>query len=218
MTGEEGEFRFEAVPPGLYRLAVTLLGYHDLRDTLRIEPASEVDLTLPLSVEPVRLEPIMVVSRRQPPGPLTGFQIRRQRSSGYFLDREDIEASGAYEFTDLLRRIPGVRLVPNPPFKNYLFFRGRCTPDLWVDGTLVASTPDVDSFLRPDQVEAVEVYQGAELPIEFGSNLCGAVVVWTRRGSNPSVGPSEEEVDRSWQFKFAGAFALLAVLTVLLRG
>ena len=34
----------------------------------------------------------------------------------------------------------------------------------------------------PQDVEAVEVYHGFELPAEFGVDACGGVLLWTRRG------------------------------------
>jgi len=210
-AGENGEFIFEAVPPGVYRLEASLLAYHNLGNTLGVEPESDMDVTLPLSASPIRLEPIVVISRRERPELLVGFEIRRQRTSGVFLVREDIEASASLEFTDLLRRVPSVRIVPTYRFGNQVFFRGGCLPDLWVDGTLAGSSQEIDSFLQPNQVEAIEVYKGAELPIEFGSNLCGAIVVWTRRGR-----ATTEERSLRRQLIFVGSFVVLAVLGIFL--
>jgi len=213
-TGGNGQFIFEGVPAGLYRLQVSLLGYLALQDTLAVEAASELELTLPLSVSPIRLEPIVVISRRRAVGPLVGFETRRLRAGGYFLTREQIDASGAFEFSDLLRRVPGIRMEPNPPYKDRVYFRGGCVPDLWVDGTLAGTTLDIDSFLRPEVVEAVEVYQGAQLPIEFGSNLCGAIVVWTQRGR--STREASEGLSLGQQLVLGGSLLLLSVLAVLL--
>ena len=41
---------------------------------------------------------------------------------------------------------------------------------------------DLDSFVRPEEVAAVEVYNGTSVPAQFtttGQN-CSAVVVWTK--------------------------------------
>ena len=40
----------------------------------------------------------------------------------------------------------------------------------------------MDDLLHPMDVEAVEVYHGVTLPVEVGSDPCGAIVVWTRPG------------------------------------
>lgn len=205
-SGESGDFRFEAVPPGVYRLEVSLLGFHNLRNTQRITARSELYLTLPLSVSPIRLEPIVVISTRDRPGPMMGFETRRQRTSGVFFTREQIEGSASFEFTDLIRRIPGIRIVTSTRYGKQVTFRGGCNPDLWVDGTLAGSTLELDSFIRIGDLEGVEVYQGAELPIEFGSNLCGAIVVWTRRGR-----ATTEERSLKTQLIFVGSFVVLAL-------
>lgn len=212
-TGEEGGFLFQTLLPGIYRLDVSLLGYQELLDTLQVGANLEMKLTLQLSVSPIRLEPIVVISRRGGVGPLVGFETRRLRTGGYFLNREQIEASVAYEFSDLLRRAPGIRFVPDPPYKDRVYFRGGCVPDLWVDGTLAGTTPDIDSFLRPEVVEAVEVYHGAELPIEFGSNLCGAIIVWTRRGRSTREDPGRRMSLRG-QMILAGSLLFLSGLAL----
>jgi len=56
-------------------------------------------------------------------------------------------------------------------------------------------------------IEAVEIYHGVSLPVQFGSNSCGAIVVWTRRGEPVEGGGS------FWKrFGIGAAFALLAFL------
>jgi hypothetical protein len=34
--------------------------------------------------------------------------------------------------------------------------------------------------LPPSTVDAIEVYRGSEVPVEFGPTTCGAIVIWTR--------------------------------------
>ena len=46
----------------------------------------------------------------------------------------------------------------------------------------VTPVPELDFFLQPSDVEAVEIYHGTYVPVEFGVNSCGAIVVWTRGG------------------------------------
>jgi len=209
-TGPEGEFLLGEVIPGLFNLRVTLLGYHELRDTLEVLPESVLYLTLPLSISPVRLDPIVVVSRRQPQH-MRAFEARRRTARGVFFTREEIQASGAYEFTDLLRRVPGARVVPTGGFGNRVEFRGGCRPDLWVDGVMAGTTSDLDSFLRPEEMEGVEIYKGAELPMEFGSNLCGSIVIWTAPGGNPDADDGEGGSFLK-RLALGAAFLLLAFL------
>ena len=66
----------------------------------------------------------------------------------------------------------------------------------------------MDHLLPVMDLEAVEVYHGASLPVQFGANSCGAIVVWTRRGE-PSVGTGS-----LWRrLLFAAGVITLALLT-----
>lgn len=207
VTGEDGGFLFRAVPPGLYRVTVTLLGYHDLRDTLRVEGGSELRVVLPLSVSPVELRPIVVESRQTRRESVGGFEARRQRLGGTFFDREEIERRAPYQFTDLMRMVPGARVIPISAYGNRVQLRGRCIPNLWVDGVRVMTTPDLDTLLRPEDLEAVEVYSGGQMPARFGPSACGAIVVWTRRG-----GPESSPNSLRLQLIIASGFVALAFL------
>src|SRR5215213_1226375 len=60
----------------------------------------------------------------------------------------------------------------------------RCATLLWVDGVPRPST--ILNTLRPEDVEAVEVYDAVEVPLRFGRTnaggrpSCGAVVMWLK--------------------------------------
>ena len=60
--------------------------------------------------------------------------------------------------------------------------RGGCRPDLLLDGVAIRPSAGLtlDDYLSSNEVEAIEVYRGVETPLRFGSNSCGAIVVWTR--------------------------------------
>lgn len=159
-------------------------------------------MTILLAKRPFVLDTLTVVGERarfRPPL-LDGFYQRRSRGWGAFLAREEIEARGAYRFTQLLGTMRGVRLVRLPvregglqAIRHYtLRIVGKpryCVPLLWVDGVLWGPVDQVtelgvDVALFPSELEAVEVYRRAsELPPEFGGSdaMCGVIVVWTRR-------------------------------------
>ncbi len=185
VTNQEGEFLFRRVPPGAYHLKVTLLGYGTLWDTLTVEGQTDLQVVLTLSVSPVELDPIEVVAHRKLRGIEAEFEQRRLRGMGTYFTREDIEARSPYVITDLLRTVPGVRVIPAGQFgEQAIRLRGNCKPEIIVDGIRTSIDTDVDFVLPSRDVEAVEVYKGAQLPIQFGPTPCGAIVFWTRRGEN----------------------------------
>ncbi len=208
VTNSDGRFMFREVRPGSYRLIVRLIGYQELRDTLEIGPGAEVDLSLSLSVSPIELEPLVVVSdRRPPPGPLRDFERRRESMNGTYFDREEIERRNPFRFSDLLRLVPGARVMPAGPFDNSIRLRSGCRPVIWMDGMRLSTGEGIDHLIQPLDLEAVEIYHASELPVEFGANSCGGIIVWTRRGE-PSVGGG------SWWKRALFALVFLTVALV----
>ena len=74
-------------------------------------------------------------------------------------------------------------VVSTPPHGYTLLLRGQCRPGIWLDGMKVSNVDSIDQLLSPHDVEAVEVYHGWELPVEFGVDPCGGVLIWTRMGT-----------------------------------
>jgi hypothetical protein len=121
-------------------------------------------------------------------GRLMEFERHRLSGSGVYLDRAQIEARRAHYVSDVLRRIPGVRIMSDRSGRAVLRMGrtsgGRdCPPDYWIDGVR-AQFFNVDDMPVAD-IEAIEVYRGPSgLPPEYNSRLgnpsCGTVVIWTR--------------------------------------
>ena len=207
VTDSNGTFLFRKVPPGTYRVIVTLLGYRDLRDTLQVGLESDMEMVLPMSVSPIPLEPLVVVSERRDRGIMGDFETRRRTGFGSFFDRSEIEARQPSRLTDLLRMVPGAHVIPTGPFAYTVRLRGNCRPELWVDGMRLMTSEGMDDILPTMDLEAVEVYHSASLPVEFGSTPCGAIIVWTRRGE-PGTGEGS-----FWRrLAFAAGFLTLALL------
>jgi hypothetical protein len=181
VTNADGRFQFKEVPPGAYILSVTLLGYESMRDTLQVPEGPDLNVVLPLSVDPVRLEPIVVEVERLTPA-MRDFERRRETLTGTFIDREEIERRYAVRLTDVLWRVPGGRVVGTPPYGSTLLLRGGCRPGIWVDRVRVPYAASLDQLVSPSDVEAIEVYHSLELPVEFGGHPCGGVLIWTRVG------------------------------------
>jgi hypothetical protein len=182
VTGEAGRFLFRDVPPGTYRLYVTVQGYRKMTDTLQVPTDEDLELLLPLSVDPIRLEPIIVMAERRPP-PRRDYERRRLSRSVFLVTREEIEERRPRLLTELLNRVPGGIVVSTPPHGYTLLLRGQCRPGLWLDGVKLSGVSSIDQLLSPHDVEAIEVYHGFELPVEFGVDACGGILIWTLMGT-----------------------------------
>ena len=122
---------------------------------------------------------------------LAGFWERRSRGFGHYLTRDEIDAVGAHDFTDVLRMTPGVNIITvngrrSVRFGRSMGLRGDCPPQYWVDGMRIENGSP-DDFV-PGDLEALEIYSGpstvppqfAARSVQIGTRTCGAIVVWTR--------------------------------------
>ncbi len=196
LSGPDGSYSMEAPEPGAYTLRVDASGYNthnEMRFTAFAGRVIELNVQLWSLTE---LAPVIVTAEETPfaPGPLEGFQLRRQEGRGRFLTREDIEMRGSVNFTGLLRNMPGVDIIrmrssgrETIRFKGIMRVSRDCPPLLWVDNAKWGSIdgdqgPNPELF--PSDLEGIEVYTPATVPPDFSGigDECGVIVVWTRRG------------------------------------
>ncbi len=200
-TDTAGYFELEARYEGRYRLQVAALGYAEARSRDFALGAGElVEVRFLVDAAALMLAPLTVTARSHPPSRYlvdSGFYDREKSGIGTFLTREEIVASAARRFTELLHRLPGVHLDPEwsdtRPRMSFGRSAGRCQPKLFLDGVPAATTVrmragrldlPLDDIISVDDLDGLEVYKGAsEVPLEFGGEAagCGALVVWTRR-------------------------------------
>jgi hypothetical protein len=204
ITDRDGRFRFPGMAPAAYRLHLTMIGYETLERPVELLAGLDVSIRVELVPDALELEPIFVVqTRRIPPG-MHAFEERRRMGFGTFFTRDDIEYHNPVRLTDLLQRVPGVRTQSmSGRWGNEVFMTGNCRPLFILDGMRVLNIDEyggLDELILPHQVEAVEVYRGVAIPVEFGNTSCGVVAVWTRRS----------EPGRPWSWWRAAAAAVLA--------
>lgn len=192
-TDANGRFYFERVPIGDYTMRVEHLSYarNDARIMIRDD---DLDATIRLTPEAIPMQPIVVVafSKRLE---RAGFYERRKRGVGRFIDRRQVESMNVQSASDLLRSVPGMRLIPqgarrnNQP-RNATVARGNCRFMFVVDGTRTLSDFEMD-YVQAGAIEGVEIYNGlSEVPTIFrsvstsvgnpGSGACGVIAIWTR--------------------------------------
>jgi hypothetical protein len=185
ITDADGAFQFGRVPPGSYEVEIRHLAFTTLRDTLDVDVAAGVNATIRVAPGVIPIDPISVVIRSLVLE-RAGFYERRERSSGHFVTRQDVEDQRPLRPSEILRRVPGVRLLSG---RNGItaVARANCPFRFVIDGTRTG--PDYSIDLIPSlDIEGLEIYLGpSQVPGEFsgfGSDVggtCGVIVVWTRR-------------------------------------
>ena len=206
VTDSVGIFESTPIRAGRYGLTVEALGYRTADEDVDLSGSGEIEIRVEMVPEPLELEPLVVVSRRQSRLETSGFYDRRRTGQGYSLTREEIEAHRPMWASDVFRYIPGVQLIPSRR-GNMLRFR-NCSPDVILDGTPLTPPVPIDEILSAEDLEAVEVFSGATAPINLRTSTCGAVMIWTREGRHDEKGHP-----LTWKrLLAAGGFILLAIL------
>jgi hypothetical protein len=199
VTGADGRFHLADVPPGFQVLDVRMLGYKTILLPVEIDAGETLHVRVRLETEPVPLHAVEVTAEPAVAPQLRGFYERRTRGGGVFFTREEIERMRPGLFTDVLRRVPGVRLqaVRGPSGSSYQAVTGRvsgtraCPMLYYVDGVPFPVTGDIgiNNLIQPEDIAALEVYSGASrVPLQFHSTTahCGVIVIWTYSGEGPT--------------------------------
>ena len=187
ITGDSGVFRIAGLPAGTDVFNVRRIGYESASFTAVLKPGKTHRATMTLSASAQPLPTVSVADTATQSHWLDQFERRRSGNRGTFITRAQIVRSGARSGTDVVRTVPGVRLVPLRRGLGYQVVMNRgsgartCTPSMFVQGLPYSGT--LDDFIA-DDIEALEVYVGvSEIPPELdkvGRGVCGAIVIWTR--------------------------------------
>lgn len=198
VTGVDGRFHLANLPTGFQILQVGMLGHKTLLLPIQVKDGETLHVQVKLETEPVPLQPVEVTAEPAVAPLLRGFYERRSRGGGVFFTREEIEQMRPSLFTDVLRRVPGVRLQPvrGPSGSSYQAVTGRvsgsraCPMLYYVDGVPFPVTGDIgiNNLFQPEDIAAIEVYSGtSRVPLQFHSSTahCGVIVIWTYSGEPP---------------------------------
>lgn len=188
-TRDGGRFDLDSLPPGTQSVAVRMLGYSPAEAA--VELSSRVPGTVTVTMEDYvpTLETVRVSAQRERALMDIGFARRQRAGMGYYLEGDQINRE-SLKFSDILRNVPGLRITFSGNGQQMIeSTRGpyACVA-IWIDGTQWQQMEpgDVDGFVRPQEVEAVEVYGPSTTPIEYQgrSGNCTTILTWTARRIN----------------------------------
>jgi hypothetical protein len=192
-----GRFRIPLDSAGRFRLRVEQPGYRTVNsDTVSVEDEEVLTVELRMARQAVPLEPLVVITRVD--RRITAFYDRVRRGGfGHYLTRADIERRRGMRTTELIRFMPGVRVVQVSGCRgcmaeNIIFLRGagpggsnECSPTVLIDGMEIRQDiiSPLDALVMAEDLEGVEVYTDpGAAPADFAGvrNNCGVVALWTR--------------------------------------
>lgn len=179
-----GEWSLARLPTGTRNLEVRSVGHQPRRIAVDVIPGAE-PLRVALTTTGATLDTIRVTaSRLRLEG--TGFDERRRIGMGRYFTAEDFIRRGLIYTSDLFLSMSGIRMDRSSLGEMHLRMRGifgACTPHVYINGSHMRgfSASDIDSFVSPREIAAIEVYHGTSVPPEFQPevNGCGSIVIWT---------------------------------------
>lgn len=189
VADSSGAYRIAGLRPGTVQVRASYLGARTDEKTVELEAGETARVDFEASQLAVEMRELRVDVERRRRGKMAGFEERRDRGLGDFVTREEIERINPIRTTQIIRREAlGERVVYDPETGEFrLLLRGggigRCPPAVFLDGGLM---PDFRvNDIAPEDIQAIEVYQGAETPVQYDVvDGCGAVLIWTRSGGD----------------------------------
>jgi hypothetical protein len=186
LTNAKGEFTLRNLPSGSRILLARHLGYAAQMQPVGLSSHEQPHVTIKLPKYVAVMDPVLVTARRTAALDKVGFGTRRKSAPGYFIGPERLEKMHPLYITDVLRMVPGLRVVPGPYGETVTSTRdnGDGCVQYYVDEMPFTEMQpgDVRDFVNADEVVAVEVYQSGNAPPQFTRALgnCTTIVLWTR--------------------------------------
>ena len=186
LSDTAGRFALGGLPAGRSAVTVRRLGFLPFDLELDLAPGRRDSLFVTLMPLPRELPGVTTAAESRLREYLTDFYRHKESGTGRYYDRAEIDDMRVTRVSDVLRRVPGIRVEPDRNGRTRVS-SGRmsrnCPPDVWLDNVRAHALNPDDIPLT--DIEAMEVYAGpAGLPPEyinrFGNPACGAIVIWTR--------------------------------------
>ena len=193
LSKANGEFTLDSLPSGTQAIEVRKLGYSVTEVPVELASNSTTPATVTMSDAVPMLQTMRIEAAQDKALSDLGYLQRKQTGMGRFYDGKQINHE-SMSFSDVMRIDPGLRISPAGDGRSYVISDARnaaggCV-NVYVDGTYwePMQPGDIDSYVRPNEVVAVEVYHGSETPPQFtkpGQSGCATIVVWTLARARP---------------------------------
>jgi hypothetical protein len=185
-TGDNGRFRITGLRSGNYILTVNRIGYVPVAVAMALAEQDTLRPSIELRRVVTALD-TMIVTSKTTSGRLQEFERRRALGEGHFITAAEIDKRGSILVADILRVVPSVVIAePRPGEKVAVSNRpsGRFCPfQLFLDGTPMPTSTNLDNLPPPKDLAGIEIYSGAAtipLQYKYGDVFCGVILLWTR--------------------------------------
>jgi hypothetical protein len=201
----KGEWSVPDLPLGTRNLEIRAVGFYPERRGVNVTPSGP-PVRVSLGSMRAVLDTVRIRAARMQDRHESGFEERRRRGAGFYLTAQEIAKKNAHSTADLFLGLRGIRigfasdtmlsdtyaLVDADSMKTTqkrLLMRGIsgdvCAPSMFLNGLYIdrVDADDLDTWARPHEIFAIEIYSEATVPVEFQriGKGCGSIVIWTKR-------------------------------------
>ena len=187
VTNEKGEFTMRNLPSGTHNILARHLGFVVQAATVELNSREPQHVTLKLPRYVAMMDPVLVTARRNVALDKVGFNMRKKSGAGYFLDADRISKMHPFYVADILRMVPGLRVVSGSRGEPIVTSSRdlRSCVEYWVDDVPFHEMEpgDVNNFISGGEIVAAEIYQSGMAPAQYirpGGTDCTTIVLWTR--------------------------------------
>jgi hypothetical protein len=189
LTNEKGEFTLTKLPAGSHVLLARHLGFGAQTVAVDLSPHEPQRVSVKLPKYVAVMDPVLVTARRAASLDRIGFTQRQKTGMGYYLGPDQLKNMNPLYVTDVLRRVPGLRVTSTGEGEVVESSRGGsltggdCVQYYLDDMPWQSMEPgDINNFVNGSEIAAVEVYQPTTTPVQYqrGGNGCTTIVLWTR--------------------------------------
>jgi hypothetical protein len=194
-ANERGEWTIAGAPIGTRMLEIRAVGYYPEHRPVDVVTGG-APIRSALTTMKAVLDTVRVMAERLSNRNMMEFNERRRGGMGRYLTAEDVERRRPVVTSDVFRNMPGLRLERSELGDTQLLMRGTfeetCVPSVYIDGRHMRdlSADDIDDWVKPAEIAAMEIYVGPHMPAQFNTGLagggasggqsCGAIVIWTK--------------------------------------
>jgi hypothetical protein len=175
-TDAEGHFTLSGLPAGTQTLEARRIGYSVGQVAVDLRNGTTITRELRLTRQ-VLLDTVLVTAKQVK---YPEFERNRRGGAGRYLDEDEIARRAPYRTSELLRFMPGFRLVRNG-FDDIVAssrtHNGICAANIVIDHWQHRAITEVS----PGDIARLESYATeAEAPPQYDAT-CGVIVIWTKR-------------------------------------
>ena len=179
-TNNSGFYLIPRVPPGVYEIVASVIGYSRKVQRLTVRPGQPIDLNFQLASTPVENEEVLVTAARR-------REVTEINTSVHLLEQKDLKLAPVIVQEDVfqsLKMLPGI--VSTNDVSSRFYVRGGAGDQnlVLIDGMKIYNpfhAMGIFSLFDPDIVQNVEMYTGA-FPAGYGGRLSSVVNISSHDG------------------------------------